>query len=76
MTVTVTQTQPGPPFALPLELGVRTATGATRIERIDMNGASATATFKAEQELAAIVVDPNVRLLAATESAASRKEKM
>jgi len=76
VTVTVTQTQPGPPFALPLELGVRTATGATRIERIDMNGASATATFKAEQELAAIVVDPNVRLLAATESAASRKEKM
>jgi aminopeptidase N len=72
VTVDVTQVQPGVPFLLTLDVGVRTATGATRIERIDMTGPSATATFKAEQEPAAIVVDPNVRLLGGAESTARR----
>ncbi|MDA1305947.1 MAG: M1 family aminopeptidase [Acidobacteria bacterium] len=72
VTVDVKQIQPGPPFLLPVELGVRTATGATRIERVEMTGASATATFKAEQEPVDIVVDPNVRLLMAAESTSRR----
>ncbi len=41
--------------------------GPARLERIEMTSASATATFKANQEPTALVLDPNVRLLAATE---------
>jgi len=72
VTVNVAQVQPGPPFSLTLELGVQAAGGSTRIERVQMTGASATATFKAEQRPVAVVVDPQVRLLLAAESTVGR----
>ena len=68
VTVDLRQVQPGPPFRLALELGVQTAGGATRIERVEMTGTSAATTFKSDQEPAAVVVDPRVRLLVAAES--------
>ena len=67
VTVNLRQVQAGPPFRLAVELGVQVAGGATRIERVEMTLASATATFKSEQEPVAVVVDPNVRLLVAAE---------
>jgi len=60
VTVDVRQEQAGPPFALTVEVGL----GPSRVERIEMTGASARATFKVEQEPAAVAIDPNVRLLA------------
>jgi aminopeptidase N len=72
VTVNLKQVQPGPPFQVTVELGVGVAGGATRIERVEMTGASATMTFKAEQEPVAVVVDPRVRLLAAAESTSGR----
>ena len=61
------------PFSLASEwqrLGHRVcivAGAPSHLERIEMTSASARATFKVNQEPAAIVLDPNVRLLAATE---------
>jgi aminopeptidase N len=67
VTVDLRQTQPGAPFRIPVEVAVQVPGAAARVERIDMTTASATATFKTTQEPGAIVLDPGVRLLAATE---------
>jgi aminopeptidase N len=60
VTVDLRQEQPGPPFALTVEVGL----GPARIERIEMSGASTRATFKIDSEPATVVIDPRVRLLA------------
>jgi aminopeptidase N len=67
VTVELRQTQPGTPFAIPVEVGVAVPGASARVERIDMTREVATATFKVPQEPSALVLDPNVRLLAATE---------
>ncbi|MEO6212608.1 MAG: M1 family peptidase, partial [Vicinamibacterales bacterium] len=67
VTVDLRQTQPGPPFQVSVEVAVRVPGAPLRVERLDMTSASAGATFKADAEPAALVLDPNVRLLAATE---------
>ena len=45
------------------------AEGFARVERMEMTSGSATATFKADAEPTAVVIDPDVRLLAAVELA-------
>jgi len=67
LTVNLRQTQADWAFRIPVEVGIRTAAGTTRIERVDMTGASATASFTVDQEPSAIMVDPNVLLLAGVE---------
>jgi len=62
ITVGLRQTQAGPPFALVIEI----AAGSGPLQRIEMTGAEATATFAAEREPDAVVADPNVRVLAST----------
>jgi aminopeptidase N len=60
VTVGLRQTQAGPPFAVVVEI----AAGSGPLQRIEMTGAEATATFAAEREPEMVVIDPNVRLLA------------
>jgi aminopeptidase N len=60
VTVELGQRQAGPPFALAVDVGL----GPTRVERIEMTGASARAAFKVELEPATVAIDPGVRLLA------------
>jgi len=67
VTVALRQTQPGAPFHLNVDVAVHVPRGAPRVERIDMTSGSTTATFKADAEPTAVVLDPNVKLLAATE---------
>jgi aminopeptidase N len=67
VAVNLRQTQPGAPFRIPVEVALQVPGAPARVERIDMTTASATATFKTTQEPGAIVLDPGVRLLAATE---------
>ena len=67
VTIELRQTQAGAPFRVSVDVAVQVPGSAARIERIEMTTGSATATFKADAEPSAIVLDPNVRLLAATE---------
>jgi aminopeptidase N len=68
-TVELRQVQPGAPFRIAVDVAVQAPGAAARVERIEMTSGVATATFKAPQEPTALVLDPNVRLLAATEIA-------
>ncbi len=54
------------PFHVSVEVAVHVPGAPIRVERIDMTSGSAAATFKADVEPTAVVLDPNVRLLAAT----------
>ena len=61
--VEVRQVQSGAPFVMPLEVGITLPGGAVRVERIELTGASARATFAAEQAPTAVELDPSVRSL-------------
>ncbi|MGI8673141.1 MAG: M1 family aminopeptidase, partial [Luteitalea sp.] len=65
--VDLRQTQPGMPFHVSVEVAVQVPGAPVRVERVDMTTGSAGVTFKADAEPAALVLDPNVRLLAAME---------
>ena len=67
VTLELRQVQPGAPFQLTVEVAIQTPGAASRLERVDMTAADARATFTADREPEALVLDPNVRLLAATE---------
>jgi len=67
VTVELRQVQPGAPFQVIVEVAVEMPDAARRVERIDMSSASANATFAVAGEPVALVLDPNVRLLASTE---------
>jgi len=67
VTLELRQVQPGEPFRVTVEVAIQAPGAPARLERIEMTSADARATFKADQEPAALVLDPNVRLLAATE---------
>lgn len=69
VTLELRQTQAGAPFHLTVEVGIQTPGAAQTLERVEMTGAEARATFRADREPAALVIDPRVRLLAATEIA-------
>jgi aminopeptidase N len=63
VVVELTQTQPGEPFQLPLDVGFTLAGGKRRVERADLTAHSARFTFASDQEPTAVDLDPNVRLL-------------
>jgi aminopeptidase N len=67
VTLDLRQVQPGASFRVTVEVAIQTPGAPTRLERIEMTSASARATFKVNQEPSGLVLDPNVRLLAATE---------
>jgi aminopeptidase N len=67
VTIELRQTQAGAPFRLAVDVGIRPPGGAQRLERVEITGAEARATFRADVEPAAVVIDPDVRLLAAIE---------
>jgi aminopeptidase N len=68
-TVELRQVQPGAPFPIAIDVAVHAAGAAARVERIEMTSEAVTATFKASEEPTTLVLDPHVRLLAATEIA-------
>jgi aminopeptidase N len=67
VTIELRQTQAGAPFQLTVEVGIQSSGAAQSLERVDMTGAQARATFRADREPVAVVIDPHVRLLAANE---------
>ena len=67
VTLELRQVQPGAPFHLTVEVAIQTPGAASRVERVEMTGADGRATFAVGREPAALVLDLNVRLLAATE---------
>jgi aminopeptidase N len=62
--VELSQTQPGDPYLLPLELGVMLP-GATaaRIERVELKSAQGKFSFAADTEPADVILDPNTWML-------------
>ena len=67
VTVNLRQTQAGAPFHVSVDVALHVPGSAARVERIDMTSGSASATFKADTEPTSVVLDPGVKLLAATE---------
>jgi aminopeptidase N len=65
VTIDLRQEQAGPVFSVTVEVGL--APG--RVERVEMAGASARATFTVDSEPATVVIDPRVRLLASVTAA-------
>ena len=61
--ITVKQLQGGTPFRLPLEVGIVDATGAVRIERMDLSSDTGTFAFSVETRPASVALDPNTWLL-------------
>lgn len=68
VVVRVVQTQPGVPFTVPLDLGVRTdASGIVRrLGTVQVSSRETTARFDAPAGMTALVADPDVWLLART----------
>ena len=64
VVVELTQSQPGGPLRLPIEIGI-SAEGrdATRIESVELTGPSQSFTFRAEAEPKAVVLDPGTWVL-------------
>lgn len=67
VTVDLRQVQVGEPFRLTVDVGIQESGVAQKPERVEMTGAEARVTFRADREPAGVVIDPNVRLLAAIE---------
>jgi aminopeptidase N len=62
--VTVTQVQPAESFRLSVEVGITPrGDGRPKVERLDVNGRTATRTFTVDGEPAALTLDPNTWLL-------------
>jgi aminopeptidase N len=58
------QTQPGEPYRLPLEVGISArGAGPTRVESIVLSGKEQTYSFAAEEEPAAVELDPKTAML-------------
>jgi len=60
--LTLRQTQPGEPFRVPMEVGIREG-GQLRIERIELAGSSGTFELHAEQEPESVSLDPRFFVL-------------
>ena len=63
VVVELTQSQPGDPFQLPVEIGITDAGGKVRVERAELTARSGRFTFASEKEPEGLVLDPNVRVL-------------
>lgn len=59
----VAQTQPGDPFAFPLDIAVTGADGKTRIETVNVSTAAQNFALPADARPAAIALDPELHLL-------------
>ena len=64
IVVSVRQTQTAEPYAFPLDLGITTASGPTRVVRMQVTGRNASMTIPVDAEPASVSLDPNVWLLA------------
>ena len=63
LVVLLTQSQPGEPFQLPLDIGISLGGGRTRVEHSEFRGQSGRFVFAVDQEPQAVELDPNVRVL-------------
>ena len=63
IAIDLAQTQTGGAYRLPLEIGIVSASGQTRVERAELTAGSGQFTFAADVEPASVVVDPNTWLL-------------
>jgi aminopeptidase N len=61
--IEIAQTQSGAAYRLPLDVGVTLATGAARVQRVEMTGVTGTFTVPVDAEPAAVSLDPNTWLL-------------
>ena len=61
--IEVRQVQAGGRFTFPVEIGVEVPGAKLRVERLDVDGASARLTVSLDQAPTAVVLDPNVRAL-------------
>jgi aminopeptidase N len=64
--VEIAQVQTGAPYRLPLEIAIGAATGAPRIERVELTEANGRFTFAADAEPASVTLDPNTWVLMQT----------
>jgi len=71
IVIELRQVQPAPPFNLPLEVGIEAPGARTRVERLDLTGATQRFTIPAEQAPSAVILDPDVRALFAGELVAA-----
>ncbi|HWC99044.1 MAG TPA: M1 family aminopeptidase [Candidatus Sulfopaludibacter sp.] len=60
--IELSQTQPGEPYRLPLEIGLTNET-ATKVEKVELSGKHQSFELDAAKEPSAVTLDPNVWLL-------------
>lgn len=63
IAIDLAQTQTGGAYRLPLEIGIVSAAGQTRVERAELTSATGQLTFAADAEPSSVVLDPNTWLL-------------
>jgi len=61
--IEIAQIQAGPAFRIPLEVGIASAAGGPRIERVELTEATGRFTFAADGEPASVTLDPNTWVL-------------
>jgi aminopeptidase N len=61
--VEISQTQPGPPYRIPLEIGIATEAGQARVERRDLTETHGRFSIAADREPVSVTIDPNTWLL-------------
>lgn len=63
VSIEIAQKQPGPPYRLPLDIGIRSAAGARRTERVELTGAAGRFTVPADSEPQSVELDPDTWVL-------------
>jgi aminopeptidase N len=63
VSIELSQTQPGPPYRLPLDIGVTSVAGARRITRVELTGAAGRFTVPADSEPQSVELDPDTWVL-------------
>ena len=63
LVVLLTQSQPGEPFQLPLDIGISLGGGRSRVEHAELRAQSGRFVFAMEQDPQGVELDPNVRVL-------------
>jgi len=64
VVVSLHQVQPGMPYEFPVEIGITSASGASRVVRMQVKSAEASMTIPVDAQPGSVLLDPDVWLLA------------
>jgi aminopeptidase N len=70
--IELAQTQGGAPYRLPLEVGLGSANGQSRVEKVELDTESGQFTIAAAEEPTSVTLDPNTWMLMQVAEVAKR----